>query len=102
MSTARIIAACDAAAALLLAGWTDRGADDGATRDWIPEIALTEDPGFDTRDLRSVRVAISGGAVVAPSANRSGHGWRLRARMIPQLPSPDQLMNSPDRAIRDR
>jgi fatty-acyl-CoA synthase len=29
-------------------------------------IALTEDPGFDTRDLSSVRVALSGGAVVAP------------------------------------
>ena len=29
-------------------------------------IALTEDPGFDTRDLSSVRAALSGGAVVAP------------------------------------
>jgi fatty-acyl-CoA synthase len=29
-------------------------------------IALTEDPGFDTRDLSSVRIAISGGALVAP------------------------------------
>ena len=29
-------------------------------------IALTEDPGFDTRDLSSVRAALSGGALVAP------------------------------------
>ena len=29
-------------------------------------IALTEDPGFETRDLSSVRAALSGGAVVAP------------------------------------
>jgi fatty-acyl-CoA synthase len=30
-------------------------------------IALTEDPGFDTRDLSSVRAALSGGALVAPN-----------------------------------
>ena len=29
-------------------------------------IALTEDPGFETRDLSSVRAALSGGALVAP------------------------------------
>jgi len=29
-------------------------------------IALTEEPGFDTRDLSSVRAALSGGALVAP------------------------------------
>ncbi len=29
-------------------------------------IALTEDPSFDTRDLSSVRAAVSGGALVAP------------------------------------
>ena len=29
-------------------------------------IALTEDPEFDTRDLSSVRAALSGGALVAP------------------------------------
>ena len=29
-------------------------------------IAVTEDPGFDTRDLSSVRAALSGGALVAP------------------------------------
>ncbi len=29
-------------------------------------IALTEDPGFETRDLSSVRAALSGGAIVAP------------------------------------
>jgi fatty-acyl-CoA synthase len=29
-------------------------------------IACTEDPSFDTRDLSSVRVALSGGAIVAP------------------------------------
>jgi len=30
-------------------------------------IALTEDPGFDTRDLSSVRTAVSGGALVPPA-----------------------------------
>jgi fatty-acyl-CoA synthase len=30
-------------------------------------IALTEEPGFDTRDLSSVRAALSGGALVAPN-----------------------------------
>jgi len=30
-------------------------------------IALTEDPGFDARDLSSVRAALSGGALVAPN-----------------------------------
>jgi fatty-acyl-CoA synthase len=30
-------------------------------------IALTEDPGFETRDLSSVRAALSGGALVAPN-----------------------------------
>jgi fatty-acyl-CoA synthase len=33
-------------------------------------IALTEDPGFGTRDLSSVRAAVSGGAVVAPELVR--------------------------------
>jgi fatty-acyl-CoA synthase len=33
-------------------------------------IALTEDRGFDTRDLSSVRVALSGGALVAPDLVR--------------------------------
>jgi fatty-acyl-CoA synthase len=33
-------------------------------------IALTEDPGFATRDLSSVRAALSGGALVAPNLVR--------------------------------
>ena len=33
-------------------------------------IALTEEPGFDTRDLSSVRAALSGGALVAPDLVR--------------------------------
>ena len=47
LRSARIIAACDAAAALILAGWeasdSPPGGLDGVERDWIPEIGLTED-----------------------------------------------------------
>lgn len=43
MADARILAVCDAAAALILANWTDRAAADGCARSWIPEINLTED-----------------------------------------------------------
>lgn len=41
--TARIIAVCDGAVALINSVWTDKGAQDGVQRAWIPDINLTED-----------------------------------------------------------
>lgn len=43
MADARIIQAADAAVALILAGWTGRGADDGAERVYAPRVHLSGD-----------------------------------------------------------
>lgn len=51
--TARILAVCDAVAALILTNWTDREAADGCTRTWIPEINLSED--IEPEDVHSGR-----------------------------------------------
>lgn len=41
--TARVLDAADAAVALVLAGWSDKGEADGVTRVYAPPVNLTED-----------------------------------------------------------
>jgi hypothetical protein len=99
LRTARILAACDAAAALILAGWDDRGADDTVTRDWIPEINLTE-------DAEPVHVGRRLYVIPAPDAytadlitrNDQQRNYKFRVLMVERyLPADENAATTPSR-----
>jgi hypothetical protein len=99
LRTARILAACDAAAALILAGWDDRGADDAVTRDWIPEINLTE-------DAEPVHVGRRLYVIPAPDAytadlitrNDQQRNYKFRVLMVERyLPADENAATTPSR-----
>jgi len=81
MADARIIQAADAAVALILAGWTGRGADDGAERVYAPTINLSGD---DAPRLAGRHVYVFPGPYSAEQLDRADQ-WRrhsLRALVV--------------------
>lgn len=76
---ARILEACDAAAALIEAGWPDRGDADGAARVYAPPVGLTADA--ETR-LTGRRVFVFPGPYTAEQLDRESQWRRYTVRVL--------------------
>lgn len=86
MADARIIQAADAAVALILAGWTGRGADDGAERVYAPPIHLSGD---EAPPLAGRRVYVFPGPYSAEQLDRADQWRRYTLRVLAVERYPD-------------